>query len=116
MNKQKKIYAIGIITSLSLLTTACNDSWLEPKPLSFYTPENTYVDADGMYSAIVACERNMRHEYAAEYAPILTEIFTSDVAVHGKTDESGSLVDFDNYMLPTQVKSNAKNKLGWYWD
>ena len=89
MNKQKKIYAIGIITSLSLLTTACNDSWLE---------------------------RNMRHEYAAEYAPILTEIFTSDVAVHGKTDESGSLVDFDNYMLPTQVKSNAKNKLGWYWD
>ena len=33
MNKQKKIYAIGIITSLSLLTTACNDSWLEPKPL-----------------------------------------------------------------------------------
>lgn len=116
MNKQKKIYAIGIITSLSLLTTACNDSWLEPKPLSFYTPENTYVDADGMYSAIVACERNMRHEYAAEYAPILTEIFTSDVAVHGKTDESGSLVDFDNYMLPTQVLSNAKNKLGWYWD
>ena len=116
MNKQKKIYAIGIITSLSLSTTACNDSWLEPKPLSFYTPENTYVDADGMYSAIVACERNMRHEYAAEYAPILTEIFTSDVAVHGKTDESGSLVDFDNYMLPTQVKSNAKNKLGWYWD
>lgn len=116
MNKQKKIYAIGIITSLSLLTTACNDSWLEPKPLSFYTPENTYVDADGMYSAIVACERNMRHEYAEEYAPILTEIFTSDVAVHGKTDESGSLVDFDNYMLPTQVKSNAKNKLGWYWD
>ena len=116
MNKQKKIYAIGIITSLSLLTTACNDSWLEPKPLSFYTPENTYVDADGMYSAIVACERNMRHEYAEEYAPILTEIFTSDVAVHGKTDESGSLVDFDNYMLPTQVKSDAKNKLGWYWD
>lgn len=116
MNKQKKIYAIGIITSLSLLTTACNDSWLEPKPLSFYTPENTYVDADGMYSAIVACERNMRHEYAAEYAPILTEIFTSDVAVHGKTDESGSLVDFDNYMLPTQVLSDAKNKLGWYWD
>ncbi|MBO5225279.1 MAG: RagB/SusD family nutrient uptake outer membrane protein [Parabacteroides sp.] len=116
MNKQKKIYAIGIITSLSLLTTACNDSWLEPKPLSFYTPENTYVDADGMYSAIVACERNMRHEYAEEYAPILTEIFTSDVAVHGKTDESGSLVDFDNYMLPTQVLSNAKNKLGWYWD
>lgn len=107
----------GIICVITiLLSTSCKESWLDPKPLSFYTPENTYVDADGLYSAVVACERNMRHEYCAEYAPILTEIFTSDVAVHGKTDESGSLVDFDNYMLPTQVLSNAKNKMGWYWD
>ena len=114
--KQIKKYIIGAIVLLPLLTTGCKESWLDPKPLSFYTPENTYVDADGLYSAVVACERNMRHEYCAEYAPVLTEIFTSDVAVHGKTDESGSLVDFDNYMLPTQVRSDAKNKMGWYWD
>lgn len=115
-NKQIKKYLIGTIVLLPLLAIGCKESWLDPKPLSFYTPENTYVDADGLYSAIVACERNMRHEYCGEYAPVLTEIFTSDIAVHGKTDESGSLVDFDNYMLPTQVRNDAKNKMGWYWD
>ena len=114
-NKSKK-YVIGAMMLLTLLTTGCRESWLDPKPLSFYTPENTYVDADGLYSAVVACERNMRHEFFGDQAPIMTEIFTSDLAVHGKTDESGSLVDFDNYMLPPQVKNDAKNKMGWYWD
>ena len=113
-NKQK--YIIGALALLPLLTTGCKESWLDPKPLSFYTPENTYVDAEGMYSAIVACERNMRHEFFGDQSPILTEYYTSDVAVNGKTDESGALVDFDNYMLPTQTQNNAKNKMQWYWD
>lgn len=116
MDNQIKNSIAGSIVLLVLLTTGCKESWLDPKPLSFYTPENTYVNAEGMYSAIVACERNMRHEYAAEYAPILTEIYTSDVAVNGKTDESGALVDFDSYMLPTRTSNGAKNSIGWYWD
>lgn len=44
-NKQK--YIIGALALLPLLTTGCKESWLDPKPLSFYTPENTYVDAEG---------------------------------------------------------------------
>ena len=114
--KQIKKYVVGAMALLPLLTTGCRESWLDPKPLSFYTPENTYVDANGLYSAVVACERNMRHEFFGDQAPILTEYFTSDMAVHGKTDESGSLVDFDNYMLPTRVGNSAKNKMQWYWD
>lgn len=107
---------ITIILGLLFVFNSCSDSWLNPKPLSFYTPENTYVNAEGLYSALVACERNMRHEFFGDGAPILTEMFTSDIAVHGKTDESGSLVDFDNNMLPTTTYSNMKNKLSWYWD
>ena len=37
-NKQK--YIIGALALLPLLTTGCKESWLDPKPLSFYTPEN----------------------------------------------------------------------------
>ena len=77
--------------------------------------ENTYVDAAGLYSALVACERNMRHEFFTDGAPILTEMYTADIAVHGKTDESGSLVDFDNEMLPARTKNDMKGKNGWYW-
>ncbi len=115
MNKYIKINIVLAIVCLTMFSS-CDESWLEPKPLSFYTPENTYVDADGLYSALVACERNMRHEYFTEYAPILTEMYTTDIAVHGKTDESGSLVDFDSEMLPSRTKNGAPGKNGWYWD
>lgn len=115
MNKNIK-YWLTPVLGLLFFFNSCSDSWLDPKPLSFYTPENTYVDAKGLYAALVACERNMRHEFFGDGAPILTEMYTSDVAVHGKTDESGSLVDFDNNMLPTTVKNDMKNKLSWYWE
>lgn len=112
-NKKKQlILALAVLP----LFNSCSDSWLEPKPLSFYSPENTYVDAAGLYSALVACERNMRHEFFGDGAPILTEMYTTDIAVHGKTDESGSLVDLDNEMLPSRTKNDMKGKNGWYWD
>lgn len=112
-NKKKQlILALAVLP----LFNSCSDSWLEPKPLSFYSPENTYVDAAGLYSALVACERNMRHEFFGDGAPILTEMYTTDIAVHGKTDESGSLVDLDNEMLPARTKNDMKGKNGWYWD
>lgn len=57
----------------------------------------------------------MRHEFFTDGAPILTEMYTADIAVHGKTDESGSLVDFDNEMLPARTKNDMKGKNGWYW-
>lgn len=114
MNQNNKKYLVLALAALPLLNS-CSDSWLDPKPLSFYTPENTYVDAAGLYSALVACERNMRHEFFTDGAPILTEMYTADIAVHGKTDESGSLVDFDNEMLPARTKNDMKGKNGWYW-
>ena len=61
-NQNKKKYLLLALAAFPLLNS-CSDSWLEPKPLSFYTPENTYVNAEGLYAALVACERNMRHEY-----------------------------------------------------
>ena len=44
MNQNNKKYLVLALAALPLLNS-CNDSWLDPKPLSFYTPENTYVDA-----------------------------------------------------------------------
>ena len=84
MNKKKcMILALAVLPMLN----SCSD-WLDPKPLSFYSPENTYVDAAGLYAALTACERNMRHEFFGDGAPILTEMYLTDIAVHGKTDES----------------------------
>ncbi|WP_436416405.1 RagB/SusD family nutrient uptake outer membrane protein [Petrimonas sp.] len=105
-----------IIVGLLLMVSSCEDSWLTPKPLSFYTPENTYVDAAGFYSALTTCERNMRHEYFGDGSPILTEFILSDMAVEGTTDKAGPQMDLDVSLLPDADLNNTdRTRVGWYW-
>jgi len=100
-----------------LIFNGCSDSWLEPKPLSFYTPENSYIDAAGFYSALTTCERNMRHEFLGDAAPILTEMVQADICVDGTTDKAGPQMDMDNALLPDADLNNGdRTKVGWYWD
>lgn len=114
-NMKKNILLIGSATLLTVLA-ACSDSWLEPKPLSFYTPENTYVDAAGMYGALTSCERNMRHEFFGDASPIVTEMVQSDICVEGTTDKAGPQMDMDNALLPDmELNHGDKTKVGWYW-
>ena len=105
-----------IIIGIMLMISACSDSWLEPKPLSFYTPENTYIDAAGFYSALTTCERNMRHEYFGDGSPILTEFILSDIAVEGTTDKAGPQIVIDVSLLPDADLNNVNTtRVGWYW-
>lgn len=98
------------------LLVACGKDWLTPKPLSLYEPGSALSDAQGMYFALAACERNMRHEYFGDAAPILTEIIQSDVAVEGTTDKAGPQMNMDASLLPdAQLNHNDYTKVGWYW-
>jgi hypothetical protein len=60
----KKLSIITLtILIMVFLGIRCSEDFLTPKPLSFYAPENTFVDANGFNSALIACLRNARHEY-----------------------------------------------------
>ena len=48
MKKNRIFKTISGAALCTALLTGCSESWLEPKPLSFLTPENAYVDADGL--------------------------------------------------------------------
>ena len=48
--KSRNIYICVAVAFLSL--NSCTDSWLEPKPLSFHTPEDTYVGVDGFEATL----------------------------------------------------------------
>ena len=48
MKKNRIFKTISGVALCTALLTGCSESWLEPKPLSFLTPENAYVDADGL--------------------------------------------------------------------
>lgn len=105
-----------LVVSFVLGTIGCKDSYLEPKPLSFFAPENSLIDAKGMYAALTACERNMRLEYYGDAAPIITELVFSEVCVEGTTDKPGPAQNLNIQITPTsQLNSGDFNKIGWYW-
>lgn len=111
---RKPVIYLGL--SLLLGISSCQEEWLEPKPLSFFAPENTYNQASGLWGALVACERNMRHELTGDAPPILTEHIFSEVAVEGTTDKSGPAQDLNLMITPdAQLNHVDYNRIGWYW-
>lgn len=111
---RKPVVYLGL--SLLLGIGSCQEEWLEPKPLSFFAPENTYNQASGLWGALVACERNMRHELTGDAPPLLTEHIFSEVAVEGTTDKSGPAQDLNLMITPdAQLNHVDYNRIGWYW-
>ena len=64
---------------LLVVVSSCNKDWLVPKPLSIYSPENTFVDATGFKAALGASAKNIRDEFFGDGAPIITENLFSDI-------------------------------------
>jgi hypothetical protein len=100
-----------------LFVSACKKDWLDPRPLSFFSPENAYKDAEGMRAALVACARNARIEYYGDNPPILTELFFSEVAVDGTTDKSGPPQDLNLLITPDGAMADDADhaKIQFYW-
>src|SRR5690606_18068922 len=58
----KKINIIIAGFLLALITLSCSKSWLNPEPLSFYTPENVYQDPQGLAALAVTLKRDLKLE------------------------------------------------------
>ena len=115
-----KKYSIIIISLLimAFLGTQCKKDFLTPKPLSFYAPENTFVDANGLNAALIACLHSSRYEMYQDTPPYISEGIFSDVAVEGTTDKTGVHQDMPAVILPDANMNPAGldlTKLGWYW-
>lgn len=109
-------YRLLLIVSFIFGTLGCDEDWLEPKPLSFFAPENALVDARGMYAALTACERNMRYEWYGDGSPIITELVFSEVCVEGTTDKPGPAQNLNIQITPTSnLNSTDFNRIGWFW-
>lgn len=89
-----------VFLSLALLLTGCSD-WLEPKPLSIYTPESAFKDARGLKAAISACDNHVRNEFYGDPAPLLTQYILSDMTAEGMNDNPGTCQNLDLTMTPS---------------
>ncbi|WP_353127154.1 RagB/SusD family nutrient uptake outer membrane protein [Parapedobacter pyrenivorans] len=110
-----------IIRSICLVlvvmaTAGCKREFLAPKPLSIYTPDETFQTADALWATLVACEKNLRYEYVGDAAPLISELIFSEVAVEGTTDKPGPAQDLNQAITPdAQLNHTDYNKIGWYW-
>lgn len=113
----KKISITSIILVVMVfLGTRCSEDFLSPQPLSFYAPENTFINADGLNAALIACLRNARHEMYGDSPQYISEGIFSDVAVEGTTDKTGVHMDMPAQILPAENMDNSdRTKLGRYW-
>lgn len=107
------VFVTGTITGIM----SCKKDWLEPKPLSFYEPDLTYVDAAAMRAALVACANNLRYEYYGDNPPILTEMLFSEITVEGTTDKAGPAQDLNVVITPDNATFNDADhqKIEFYW-
>jgi len=105
-----------VLVVLMALISSCKREFLEPKPLSIYTPEETFQTADALWATLVACEKNLRYEYVDDAAPLITEMIFSEVAVEGTTDKPGPAQDLNQSITPdAQLNHTDYNKIEWYW-
>lgn len=111
----QKSLMVGIL--MLSISTGCKDNWLNPQPLSFFTPENTFTSETGFKSALASCASNLREEFYGDGTPIITELLFSEVAVEGTTDKFGPAVDLNVLITPdAQLNSADFNRIGWYWE
>ncbi|WP_436832749.1 RagB/SusD family nutrient uptake outer membrane protein [Parapedobacter sp. DT-150] len=55
-----------LVAALALLSLSCSRSFLEPEPLSFFTPENVFVDKEGFETLLVTMRKDLNREQTAQ--------------------------------------------------
>lgn len=98
--KNKLLKSLSLIFSLSAFTS-CTESWLDPKPLSFYEPNVTFSSVEGLEALLSRCRSDLMYYYIGSNGPALSnELFFSDVAVSAISDCGGSQ-DWSKDITPT---------------
>lgn len=62
----------------ALFLLACSEDFLEPEPLSFFAPENVYVDKAGFESGLVTVRRDLKRDFYSDRSCLQLDHVTSD--------------------------------------
>ena len=105
----KKIKLLkGIILPVFLIfSISCTEDFLEEKPLSFLSPENTFVDAAGLQTALDAAYQGVMSQWNGDSRELMFNSNMSDASVVSGTDQPDAYVDLRVYATPTNSKNNT---------
>lgn len=106
----RKVYYLLTTFLFTVSLTSCND-WLKPEPLSFYSPENTYVTKEGLEGALISCRAAIRPEFIGNNSYMCTELMTSDVAVAGNIVAQA----LKNFEIQLKPGAYGDTQIGTFW-
>ena len=118
MKKNQSILAIICIIGIILVYfPSCKKQFLDPKPLSFYSLDESFKSPQALLNVLATCESSMRYEYFTSSAPIITELSFSEVLIRGKTDAASPAQNLNLQITPdAELNNGSYNRIGWYWD
>ncbi|MDN3687948.1 RagB/SusD family nutrient uptake outer membrane protein [Cyclobacterium jeungdonense] len=105
MKNINKIKGIGL-SILLLASVSCSEEFLDQKPLSFLSPENTYRDAAGLQTALDAGLQGVMSQWNGDTRELMFNSNMSDASVVSATDKPDAFVDLRTYATPTNARNN----------
>jgi hypothetical protein len=97
----------GIIVAVFLLFSAsCGDDFLDESPKSFLSPENTFVDAAGLQTALESAMKGVFNQWNGDNEELLFNHNMSDASVVSATDKPDAFVDLRVYATPNNSRDN----------
>lgn len=119
MKTQYNILKAAVVICLMASANGCVK--LKPEPLSFYAPENVFIDKAGLESALVTCRKQQKFEWVGDAfdagtcrTPIVYEYAFSDLSVIG-SPETKEIHNLETQLTPTSNYSLYMRYwlLGW---
>lgn len=74
-----------------IFLVSCSEEWLEPKPLSFFAPENVYIDQKGLSAILPTLRKDLKREVYNNQHWFMLEFASSDLAVSGDQPDYANL-------------------------
>ncbi len=97
-NTLKRFLGIISLGCMVIFThISCDNDWLKPEPLSFFSPENVYTNKAGFESLLVTMRKDLRLENTGSMNYLIMETASSDLAA------PWSQLDFYNLTPNTDV-------------
>ncbi|WP_345235413.1 RagB/SusD family nutrient uptake outer membrane protein [Olivibacter ginsenosidimutans] len=123
--KLKHLYKyLAVFMGSILLFSSCSKDFLQPDPLSFYEPNETFNTEAGLMSAMAICDRHLKGYWATDHNEMLilgTEYTFSELMVASATDKRNMLCDVANMLTPTSDNStlinlDRTNSIWYLWE
>jgi hypothetical protein len=111
MKKVRNILGLVLIM-MTAFTMSCDDEFLVEKPLSTLSPENTFVDAAGLQTALDAALKGVFNQWNTDVGDLMFNHNMSDATVVSCTDKPDSPgVDMRVYATPLNSRNNDAGRM-----